>query len=102
MAPSKFIHNIVWSSEAWEEMVRRFASGTATPFDPDTFRCETIDGRPLDPTEAFANAAQKKIRRVVIDAKGGRHNRWKQKGYRVWRDDTGPIHIHRPDDTEIT
>ncbi len=162
MAPSRFVHNIVWSSDAWEEMLRRFAGGVPQPSDPDTFRCETIDGLPLDPTEAFANAVVNKIRRVVIDAKGvvidmgtarkftglardavriagrecfwlgcwvpaskcetdhlhdhakggrtdpgngapgcGRHNRWKQKGYRVWRDDTGQIHIHRPDGSEI-
>ena len=31
----------------------------------------------------------------------GRHNRWKQKGYRVWRDDAGQIHVHRPDGTVI-
>ena len=32
----------------------------------------------------------------------GRHNRWKQKGYTVWRDPTGLIRVHRPDGTEIT
>jgi hypothetical protein len=130
--------------------------------DPDTFRCETIDGVPRDPTEAFANAVTNKIRRVVIDATGvvidkgsarlftglardavriagrecfwpgcwvpasrcetdhlhdhtrggrtnpgngapacGRHNRWKQKGYRVWRDEAGQIRTQRPDGTEI-
>jgi len=162
MAPSRFVHNIVWSADAWEEMVRRCAGGTPTPFDPDTFRCETPDGVSLDPTEAFANAIQNKIRRVVIDAKGvvidmgtarlftglardavriagrecfwpgcwvpasrcetdhlhdhakggrtnpgngapgcGRHNRWKQKGYKVWRDNNGQIHVQRPNGTEI-
>jgi hypothetical protein len=30
-----------------------------------------------------------------------RHNRWKQHGYRTWRDPTGHWHTHRPDGTEI-
>jgi hypothetical protein len=31
----------------------------------------------------------------------GRHNRWKQKGYTVHRDQTGHWHTHRPDGREI-
>ena len=31
----------------------------------------------------------------------GRHNRWKQKGFKVWRDPTGTWHTYRPDGTEI-
>jgi uncharacterized protein DUF222 len=31
----------------------------------------------------------------------GRHNRWKQKGFSVWRDPAGEWHVHRPDGTEI-
>jgi hypothetical protein len=31
----------------------------------------------------------------------GRHNQWKENGYRVWRDETGQIHIQRPNGTEI-
>jgi hypothetical protein len=30
-----------------------------------------------------------------------RHNRWKTRGYRTWRDPTGVWHTHRPDGTEI-
>lgn len=30
-----------------------------------------------------------------------RHNRWKNRGYRVWRDDSGYWHTYRPDGTEI-
>jgi hypothetical protein len=30
-----------------------------------------------------------------------RHNRWKQHGYRTWRDPTGQWHTNRPDGTEI-
>ncbi len=32
----------------------------------------------------------------------GRHNRHKQRGYRVGRDPTGTIHVYRPDGTELT
>jgi hypothetical protein len=31
----------------------------------------------------------------------GRHNRWKQRGYRTWRDRDGHWHTYRPDGTEI-
>jgi hypothetical protein len=31
----------------------------------------------------------------------GKHNRWKQKGFAVWRDPTGAWHVLRPDGTEI-
>jgi hypothetical protein len=31
-----------------------------------------------------------------------RHNRWKTRGYRTWRDPNGHWHTYRPDDTEIT
>jgi hypothetical protein len=30
-----------------------------------------------------------------------RHNRWKQRGYRTWRDEHGHWHTYRPDGTEI-
>ena len=30
-----------------------------------------------------------------------RHNRWKQHGYKTWRDPNGHWHTHRPDGTEI-
>jgi hypothetical protein len=32
----------------------------------------------------------------------GRHNRWKNRGYRTWRDDQGRWHLIRPDGTEMT
>ena len=31
----------------------------------------------------------------------GRHNRWKNRGYTVWRDGDGTWHTYRPDGTEI-
>lgn len=162
MSPVSIDHSILWTASAFEEMARRFAGGEPRPFDVDDFRCETVDGHPLDPTEAFANSVLNQIRRVVVDAQGvvidqgrarfftglarkavqvtgrecfwpgcwlpvskceidhlhdhadggrtcpgngapgcGRHNRWKQKGYRVYRDDTARIRVQRPDGTEI-
>lgn len=127
------------------------------------FRCETSDGHPLDPTEAFAWALSGRARRMVVDWKGlvtdlsgshqlftgplrdavvvghlrcywtgcpvkvphcqadhldprrnggrtnpgngapccGRHNRFKENGFTVKRDDRGRIHLYRPDGSEI-
>ncbi|MGI9607965.1 MAG: HNH endonuclease signature motif containing protein, partial [Acidimicrobiales bacterium] len=31
----------------------------------------------------------------------GKHNRWKQKGFTIWRDPSGTWHTVRPDGTEI-
>ena len=31
----------------------------------------------------------------------GRHNRWKNRGYKVWRDPNGIWHTYRPDGSEI-
>ena len=158
-----FCHNIVWSAETYEEMLRRFAGATPRPLDPDTHRCETIDGVQLDPTEAAANSLLHSFRRVVVDSASvtidagrkrlfegvlkdvvniqsgttcvwpgchvptsrcetdhlrehgsggrtnpgngaplcGRHNRWKQKGYRVRRWPDGTWTTTRPNGTTI-
>ena len=130
------------------------------------FRCGTIDGRPLDPTEVVVATLIGQIRRVVVGADGvvldmgrkarcftgarqlavrlahrscvwtacevpssdcqcdhldsfngprqgrtnpgngapqcGRHNRLKEQGFTVVRDQRGRWHIYRPDGTEIT
>lgn len=160
--PAGFTHNIVWSADTFNEMASRVDGNPHQPHDPETFRCETIDGTPLDPTEAIATVFTSRVRRILIDAKStvidlgearsftgsarkavkfahtecawigchcptsrcetdhlidhskggrtnpgngaplcGRHNRWKQKGFRVWRDPTGAWHTYRPDGTEI-
>ena len=144
-------------------MLRRFAGATPRPLDPDTHRCETIDGIQLDPTEAAANSLLHSFRRVVVDSASvtidagrkrlfegvlkdvvniqsgstcvwpgchiptsrcetdhlrehstggrtnpgngaplcGRHNRWKQKGYRVRRWPDGTWTTTRPNGTTI-
>ena len=51
-------------------MLRRFAGAKPRPLDPDTHRCETIDGIQLDPTEAAANSFVSSFRRVVVNTAG--------------------------------
>jgi hypothetical protein len=156
------VNNVVWDHATYEEMARRFAGAASEPLDPYTSVCRTLNGTPLDPTEAFATALVTKIRRVVVDSSGvvidmgrarfftggarlavqlgdsscpwpgcavpvtrcevdhtvdhskgghtephnggpfcGKHNRWKQKGFAVWRDPIGVWHTYRPDGSEI-
>lgn len=130
------------------------------------FRCGTVDGRPLDPTEVVVATLIGQVRRVVTRADGividmgrkqhcftgaralavrladpscswtgcgvpasecqcdhlepfngpragptnpdngcplcGRHNRLKEHGFTVVRDERGRYHVFRPDGTEIT
>lgn len=66
--PPGFCHDIVWHADTIEELLRRFAGADPRPLDPDTYRCETIDGTPLDPTEAAANLLVSSFRRVVINS----------------------------------
>ena len=158
----RFVHNIVWDAASYQQMLRELDNRPRRPLDIDSFRCETIDGIPIAPTEAIINSLIGEFRRVIIDAAGtvidlgtarrftgsarlatqlqatrcpwtgclvrtskceidhtqahsdggrtnpgngaplcGRHNRWKQKGFTVWRDPTGTWHTYRPDGTEI-
>ena len=64
------MHLIVWTQEAYTELLRRYGGATPTPLDPDIARCETINGQPLDMNEAFADSLTSAFRRVVVDAKG--------------------------------
>ena len=66
--PPGFCHNIVWSPDTFEELLRRIDGQEPEPLDPDTHRCETIDGVQLEPTEAITNALVNNVRRVVVDA----------------------------------
>ena len=160
--PVSWVHNILWTNETFEEHLNRLLGGNPQPVDPDLYRCETLNGVPLDPTEAAASAFMSKVRRVVVDAPStvidlgearfftgnakhavklqnttcvwpgcctptsdceadhltehskdgrtnpgngaplcGKHNRWKQKGFTIWRDPSGQWHTYRPDGTEI-
>jgi hypothetical protein len=158
----RFVHNIVWDAQTFQQMLAELDGRPRRPLDIDTFRCETIDGVAIAPTEAIINSLIGEFRRVIVDAAGtvidlgtarcftgsarlaaqlqaarcswtgcvvrtsqceidhthphtnggrtnpgngaplcGRHNRWKQKGFKVWRDPTGTWHTYRPDGTEI-
>lgn len=68
--PADRTHTIVWSEETFFEMTRRLDGEEPRPFDPDTYRCETLDGTPLDPNEAIVDALTSQIRRAVVNAAG--------------------------------
>ncbi len=174
---SQVVTNIVIDHRTFERMLARLAGLDPTPIDDalslfptGSYRCSTMDGRPVEATATVAQALVGHVRRVVIGADGvvidmgrlrrlytgaaalavklsnttcywpgchtpvtacqcdhlrpwsvrgdgsgggctcpgnggpgcGRHNHLKEKGYRVWRDATGAIHVHRPDGTAIT
>ena len=54
----------------YEEMIAHLAGADPKPFDIEKFRCSTIDGWRIDPTEAFMDSLINSVRRVVIDARG--------------------------------
>ena len=66
----RFVHNIVWDAESFEQMVRELDNRRRQPLDIDTHRCSTIDGMALAPTEAIMNSLVNEVRRVVVDAAG--------------------------------
>ena len=69
--PARFVHNIVWTAATFETVVRRLAGqedDSEASVDPDQYRCSTIDGVPIDATEAIVNALLNQVRRVIIDA----------------------------------
>ncbi len=163
--PVGWVHNIIWSADAYEEMLRRLDGAHPEPVEVDDYRCETIDGTPLEPLEAAAGSLVGRVRRVIVDAASevietggrpergprqrrrrrsgrapsaqpqpgkcraaegtceidhlsphgiggltnpangaplcGRHNRWKQKGFRITRDPDGTHRTLRPDGTQL-
>ncbi len=66
--PPGYVHNIVWDKHAYEEMLSRLDGNDPQPLDPDTYRCSTLDGTPLEPLEAATNSLRYQVRRVLIDA----------------------------------
>jgi hypothetical protein len=66
----EFVHNVVWNDVTFEEMLRRLGGEHPQPLDPADVVCRTVDGVPLEPMEAAANALVTKTRRVVTDAAG--------------------------------
>ncbi len=82
------VHNIVWSSETylaladllgadaaaldthWSATLTDPKAQRAQWCDPDTYRCSTLDGVPLEPVEQFFSSLANQVRRVVINTKG--------------------------------
>jgi hypothetical protein len=63
--------NIVMSSDAFETAMAAYANAATTRPDPQSFadyRCETVNGGPVRPAEAFRLALQGHVRRVVLGA----------------------------------
>ena len=67
--PPDYVHNIVWSAETYEEMLRRLDGEAPEPVDVDTHQCETMDGTPVEPTEAAVLSLLHQVRRVLVDAR---------------------------------
>ncbi len=109
------VTNLVIDDATYERTLIALTTGTRPDADPDdeSYRCSTLDGHPIEATEAVAASLLGKLRRVVVGTGGGttnphnagpacgKHNRHTQAGYTVWRDPTGRWHTHRPDGTEI-
>ena len=68
--PPGFVHNIVWSASAFQEMLAAMDADRAPKFDADDLMCRTNDGHDVDPTEAAATSLLGQFRRVVVDAAG--------------------------------
>jgi hypothetical protein len=64
------VTNIVIDNTTYERTLTYLATGQRPPADPDreNYRCSTIDGHPLEPTEAVAASLLGKLRRVVVGA----------------------------------
>ena len=67
-AQVKRVHNIVWTAETYEELLRRWAGGPARILDPDSYNITDIDGHPIAAGAAFADSLVQSIRQVVQNA----------------------------------
>jgi len=82
------VHNIVWSSDTylaladllgtdaaaldthWSATLTDPKAQRAQWCNPDTYRCSTLDGVPLEPVEQFFSSLANEVRRVIINTKG--------------------------------
>jgi hypothetical protein len=62
----------MWSSDTYEEMLQRLDGNDPEPLDPDTFRCQTVNGVRIEPHETAANSLVSSFRRAVIDSKAAK------------------------------
>jgi hypothetical protein len=69
-AAANVVHNIVWSRQTFDTALAAIERNRTPDFDLDTYRCETIDGVPVDPIEAAVQSLVHAARRVVLDASG--------------------------------
>ena len=66
----KRVHNIVWTAETYEELLRRWVDAPARLLDPDRYTISDLDGHPLVASTAFADSLVQSLRRVVQNAAG--------------------------------
>ncbi|MEZ5412638.1 MAG: DUF222 domain-containing protein [Acidimicrobiales bacterium] len=82
------VHNIVWSADTYLALADLLGADaaaldthwSATLTDPktqrdqwcnpDTYRCSTLDGVPLEPIEQFFSSLANEVRRVIVNTKG--------------------------------
>jgi hypothetical protein len=88
--------NLNLDQTTFEYHPAKLAGTNPAPLDPATVdqrRCQT------DHTTSWATSGPTRPDNGGIAC--ARHNRWKQHGYRTWRDPNGHWHTYRPDGTEI-
>jgi len=66
--PVTRVHNIVWTAETYEELLRRWVNAPARLVDPDRYNIADLDGHPLLASAAFADSLTSSLRRVVQNA----------------------------------
>ena len=69
-APVKRVHNIIWTAESYEELLRRWVNAPARLVHPEKYNISDLDGHPLAATAAFADSLVSSFRRVVQNAAG--------------------------------
>ncbi len=87
-AQPPIVHNIVWSADTylgladllgadaaaldthWSTSLTEPQSQRDQWCDPDTYRCSTLDGVPLEPVEQFFSSLVNHVRRVIVNTKG--------------------------------
>jgi len=87
-AAPAIVHNIVWSADTylaladllgadaaaldthWSASLTDARAQRSQWCDPDTYRCSTLDGMPLEPVEQFFSSLANEIRRVIVNTKG--------------------------------
>ncbi len=68
----EIVTNLVIDDATYERTLEALITGTRPDADPgdQSYRCSTIDGHPVEPTEAVVASLVGKLRRVVIGADG--------------------------------